>query len=53
VTRPGGLLLLDDMHKSAYRGQALERLERAGLVHYSLKKITRDRFSRYAYLVCP
>jgi predicted O-methyltransferase YrrM len=49
LARPGGLVLLDDMHKVDFRDKALAHLEAAGLTAYSLKKITRDKLTRFAY----
>ncbi|HCH64619.1 MAG TPA: hypothetical protein DFR83_17565 [Deltaproteobacteria bacterium] len=49
LARPGGLVLLDDMHKPDFRDKALAHLEAAGLTAYSLKRITRDRLTRFAY----
>lgn len=49
LARPGGLVLLDDMHKPDFRDKALAHLEAKGLTAYSLKRITRDRLTRFAY----
>ena len=49
LARPGGLVLLDDMHKPDFRDKALTHLEAKGLAAYSLKRITRDRLTRFAY----
>jgi predicted O-methyltransferase YrrM len=47
---PGGLVVLDDMHKREYRDQALQRLTERGIPAWSLKRATRDNLLRYAYL---
>ena len=49
LARPGGLVLLDDMHKPDFRDKALARLESQGHTAYSLKKLTRDKLTRFAY----
>jgi len=49
LARPGGLVLLDDMHKPDFRDKALAWVESQGLVAYSLKKLTRDTLTRFAY----
>jgi predicted O-methyltransferase YrrM len=51
LAAPGGWVVLDDMHKAEYRAAALAVLERRRLEHWSLKALTRDRLTRYAYLV--
>lgn len=51
LARPGGLVILDDTHKPDFREQALEVVAQRGHAAYSLKAITRDRLTRYAYLV--
>ena len=51
LARPGGLVLLDDMHKPDFRDQALARLESQGLTPYSLKTLTRDKLTRFAYIL--
>ena len=51
LVRPGGLVILDDMHKPEFREYALTALVDAGMDHYSLKALTRDSLTRYAYLV--
>ena len=49
LARPGGLVLLDDMHKPEFRDQALAWVEAQGLAAYSLKTLTRDKLTRFAY----
>lgn len=51
LARPGGLIVLDDVHKPDYRRFAIEELARHELEVISLKAITRDALTRYAYLV--
>jgi predicted O-methyltransferase YrrM len=49
LARPGGLVLLDDMHKPEFRDQALAWVEAQGLTAYSQKTLTRDHLTRFAY----
>jgi predicted O-methyltransferase YrrM len=49
LARPGGLVVLDDMHKAEYRAYALSEL--SGREVFSLKKLTHDSLARYAYLL--
>ena len=51
LARPGGLVILDDVHKPAYRKFALGVLEEMGLEWFSLREWTRDDLTRYAWLV--
>ena len=51
LAKPGGHIILDDVHKPAYREHVHMVLEEEGLEHLSLKKITGDSKARYAYLV--
>jgi len=51
LARPGGYVVLDDVHKSDYRRHVQTVLEELGLEYLSLKKITCDAKARYAYLV--
>lgn len=51
LARPGGLVVLDDMHKPDFRDKALAQLEARGQAAYSLKVLTRDSLTRYAYLL--
>ncbi len=51
LARPGGLVILDDMHKPDYRAKALDVVARRGHACFSLKALTRDTLTRYAYLV--
>lgn len=46
--KPGGLLILDDVHKREYLMVVLERLTRQSGVLYDLKPMTLDQFGRYA-----
>jgi len=50
LARPGGIVLLDDMHKPDFRDKALARLEAQSKAVYSLKKLTRDKLTRFAYV---
>lgn len=52
LCRPGGLLVIDDMHVPGYRRATLRALDRRGLAYFSLRLFTRRRL-RYAYLVAP
>jgi predicted O-methyltransferase YrrM len=47
----GGLVILDDMHKTDFREKALADLDAEGIYAHSIKPITRDGLTRYAYLV--
>lgn len=51
LARPGGLVLLDDMHKPDYRDKALARLGERGLRPLSLRRLTHDALTRFAYLL--
>ena len=51
LTRTGGHVVLDDVHKPPYRKHVLKVLSDLGLEHLSLKQITCDNRARYAYLV--
>ena len=51
LTRAGGHVILDDVHKGPYRKHVHKVLEEKGLEWLSLKKITCDDWARYAYLV--
>ena len=51
LARAGGIVLLDDMHKPDFRDKALAHLEAQGQAVYSLKKLTRDRLTRFAYVL--
>jgi predicted O-methyltransferase YrrM len=50
VCRPGGMLVIDDMHVPRYRAWMTRELRRWKLEHFSLRALTRKRL-RYAYLV--
>jgi predicted O-methyltransferase YrrM len=47
--RPGGLLVIDDMHVPRYRRAMRRALRARGVAHFSLRAFTRSRL-RYAYL---
>jgi predicted O-methyltransferase YrrM len=51
LAKPGGLVILDDVHKPAYREAAMAVLEEMGLEWFSLREWTRDPLTRYAWLV--
>ncbi len=46
----GGIVLLDDMHKPDFRDKAIARMEEQGKAVYSLKTLTRDHLTRFAYV---
>jgi predicted O-methyltransferase YrrM len=50
LCRTGGLLVLDDVHKPAYRAHAARVLKRAGLDYFSLRRLTLDSLGRYSWL---
>jgi predicted O-methyltransferase YrrM len=50
MCRPGGMLVIDDMHVPGYRRALASELERLGLSYFSLRTFTRKRL-RYSYLV--
>jgi len=51
LSAPGGLVVIDDVHKPDFRRFAIERLEARGQPFFSLKAWTRDSLTRYCYLV--
>jgi len=50
AVRPGGWILLDDMHKRDYRERALKILARNGVPAWSLRAFTLDGLTRFAFL---
>lgn len=50
---PGGVIILDDVHKHDYWVHAKNILREANLTYYSLKAFTFDRFGRYCALIMP
>ena len=46
LARPGGWVLLDDVHKPEYRNFAMSVLEEMGLEWFSLREWTRDDLTR-------
>lgn len=48
--RPGGFIVIDDMHVPGYRRAILEKLDRRQLAYFSLRTFTKKRM-RYSYLV--
>jgi predicted O-methyltransferase YrrM len=51
LPRPGGLIILDDVHFPNYAQGAAEVLARRGFYSHSLASSTRDRYGRYSWLV--
>ncbi len=51
LARPGGHVVLDDVHKPDYRKHVEGVLAEHGLEYLSLKRITCDNKARYAFLV--
>lgn len=51
LLRPGGVLLLDDVHARPYRRHARRILRSRGLRVHPMVRVTLDRFGRYAWLV--
>ena len=52
MCRPGGMLVIDDMHVPSYRRALACELETLRHSYYSLRNFTRKRL-RYSYLVVP
>jgi predicted O-methyltransferase YrrM len=50
--RPGGMIVIDDMHVPGYRRSVLGELRKRRLEHFSLRSFTRKRL-RYSYLIVP
>ena len=50
--RPGGMIVVDDMHVPGYRRSVLCEVEGRGLEHFSLRSFTRKRL-RHSYLIVP
>jgi predicted O-methyltransferase YrrM len=48
--RPGGMIVIDDMHVPSYRRSILRKLDERGLERFSLRSFTRKRL-RHAYLI--
>ncbi len=48
LLEPGGMLVLDDMHKTRYRSVAAGKVKKAGLCLYSIRKYTLDELGRFA-----
>jgi predicted O-methyltransferase YrrM len=51
LLRAGGVLVVDDLHKAAYRPYARHVVRGSGLRCLSARALTTDRFGRYAGLV--
>lgn len=50
--KPGGMIVMDDMHVPRHRRATLRDLDRRGLRYFSLRRFTRKRL-RYAYAILP
>jgi predicted O-methyltransferase YrrM len=50
LVRPGGLVLLDDVHKAGYARLVNATLREAGFRQISLRRYTLDRFGRFSLL---
>ncbi len=48
-----GYVILDDMHKAAYRKKASAHMERTGTEQYSLRALTHDFLGRFAVMAGP
>lgn len=53
LAQSGGVIILDDVHKHAYRSHARRILDHLNLTYFSLRELTRDKFGRYCMLVTP
>jgi predicted O-methyltransferase YrrM len=53
LSRAGGVVVLDDMHKTDYRAGALKDMEAGGVPTLSAKAFTRDDLTRFAYVSFP
>lgn len=51
LSHPGGIIVLDDIHKQNYRSYTKRLLNESNLNYYNLKFFTRDKFGRYSMLV--
>jgi predicted O-methyltransferase YrrM len=51
LVSPGGIVILDDIHKKQYRSHAKKLLKRLNLQYYTLESFIEDKFGRYAVLV--
>lgn len=49
LTKKGGLVIFDDVHKADYRGALLHQLRHQPVTVYSLQHFTQDAYQRYAY----
>jgi predicted O-methyltransferase YrrM len=50
VTAPGGLVIIDDLHKPRNRPAITATLQQGGHSYWSLRGVTLDSFGRYALL---
>lgn len=48
-----GYVILDDMHKAAYRTKACAHMQQAGIEQYSLRALTHDYLGRFAVMAGP
>jgi predicted O-methyltransferase YrrM len=46
----GGIIILDDMHKSNYRASTSRLLSKSGFMRYSMRRYTLDEFGRFLEL---
>lgn len=49
ITKPNGLVILDDVHKSDYRFAVLSKLQNIKAKTYSIKPLTFDDFGRFSF----
>jgi predicted O-methyltransferase YrrM len=50
---PDGMAVLDDLHTASFRSAVALETQARGLRTFSLRSLTRDRFSRYAVVALP
>jgi predicted O-methyltransferase YrrM len=53
LTRPGGVLVLDDMQFKEYRAAVCRAIQRYDLRYWDLAASTRDSIGRYSWLIAP
>jgi predicted O-methyltransferase YrrM len=51
LTRPGGFLVLDDVHKLRYRRVVRRFVSAHGIRAYDLRNVTHDHYRRHAFLL--
>jgi predicted O-methyltransferase YrrM len=49
--KPGGIIVLDDVHKKDYMSFVKQKLKQMNLNYYNLESFTMDKFKRFAILV--